>query len=128
MPKFQVLRSLGLCGLLYLPFLQACGVDLEVGSRAVAEERSQVASVENECKVLDSSATISREELKRLMHIAPGNTADGMVAWLGKPYCHANSVGYYPIAEDPNGTWVGIDCTGAVYRGYRFSANNTVLN
>lgn len=143
MPNFNTIRSIALCGFLWLPFLSACGVDVGIGESAVASDPSNLVSVENACHRVNAGGSITRAQLARLVHIAPGNTAKAMREFLGFPYCYdgtevktradgeryfSKGTEWFPIFEDPAGTWIGIDYEEGVYQGYRFSANNAATN
>lgn len=143
MPNFKVIRSVALCGFLWLPFLSACGLDVGIGESAVAQRPSNLASVEYACHKVNESGSITRAQLARLVHVAPGNSAEAMRDFLGLPYCYngtevkthltgqryfSKGTEWFPIFEDPAGTWVGLDYEDGLYKGYRFSANNRVLN
>jgi hypothetical protein len=98
-------------------------LDTSLSGQAIANTGGEVAPVQ-EFRTIDSEAQITREELARLTHVAPGNSTQAMHHFLNLPYAVAGNTEYYPLENDPT-TWIGVqyDSQGN-YVGYTFSAQN----
>lgn len=98
-------------------------LDTSLSGQAIANTGGEAAPVQ-EFRTIDSEARITREELERLTHIAPGNSTQAMHHFLNLPYAVAGNTEYYPMETDPT-TWIGVqyDSQGN-YVGYTFSAQN----
>lgn len=98
-------------------------LDTSLSGQAIANTGGEAAPIQ-EFRTIDSEARITREELERLTHIAPGNSTQAMHHFLNLPYAVAGNTEYYPMETDPT-TWVGVqyDSQGN-YAGYTFSAQN----
>jgi hypothetical protein len=99
----------------------------QLSDRAIAYNPNSAQPVEEYCqedKIINQSARISREELSRLPHIAPGNSTAAMHHFLNLPYCVIGNSEFYPADWD-EATWIAINYTiGGTYDYYGFSANN----
>lgn len=91
---------------------------------AIAAPSHEMAPVKGRCTLHNTLGDISREQLSRLIHIAPGNSGAAMHELLGAPYCFTFDTEYY-VLDPQDGLWVGVqyDAQG-LYQGYIFSANN----
>ncbi|NJN89529.1 MAG: hypothetical protein HC878_03555 [Leptolyngbyaceae cyanobacterium SL_5_14] len=94
-------------------------------SFSTGEKAIAAAPVRQQCQLVEQSASISRSQLSRLYHIAPGNSTSAMRSLLGLPYCFVGSVEYFPANFDDSGTWIAVRYNRrGRYVGYDFSFNN----
>lgn len=115
-------------GLLLATTVQQCqqdiGAELGLSSPAIANNPYAANPVQDHCQMVDPEATLSREQLNRLIHLAGGNSTDAMRDLAGLPYCFVGNVEYFPLESDRE-TWIGIRYnTVGMYEGYSFSTRN----
>ncbi|MBD1865138.1 MULTISPECIES: hypothetical protein [Trichocoleus] len=115
-------------GLLLATTMQQCqqdiGAELGLGTQAVANNPYAAAPIQEQCQVVDPEATLSREQLSRLIYVAEGNSTDAMRNLAGFPYCFIGTVEYFPLDTDRE-TWIGIQYNAAgTYQSYTFSTRN----
>lgn len=78
-------------------------------------------------RIYYQNSSINREQLRRLINTAPGNSSNAMTSLLGSPLTHKGGIAEYPLDFD-RGTRIRVhyryEGGTPIYEGYSFSLGN----
>lgn len=95
------------------------------GPTAIADSPTEGKPVYSHAQIVEPHRRMTRDQLARLAHIAPGNSTKAMRQFAGGlPYAFSGNTEWYPLDNDTT-TWIGLEFSDdGAYKGFVFSLNN----